>query len=174
MTSIYDRLDRKPFGSHYRYFETTIARSVEDVWPHALNIGSWMTDHRLVPLAGEPGKVGYFEQVFAGGVGKDVPPPHHHFYGIAEVVPLKYIALEVFPEVGGSYGDPQQWIGFDGILLIDVGGSTKVVVLLLVVNPEKPEDKAPQSHETDAREDATAIQLNRYFDNLKRLAEATP
>ncbi|HEV8333106.1 MAG TPA: hypothetical protein VGQ22_16895 [Steroidobacteraceae bacterium] len=173
MSAAYEKLDQKPFGSHYRYFETTIARPVEKVWPHALNIGSWMTDHRMEPLSGERGTAGFCERVYAAGIAPETTLAHHHYYGIAAVVPYKYIALEVFPEVGGSYGDPREWIGFDGIVLVDLGGSTKVIVLLLIVDTKKPDRQPAPEHGVDSTEDATGVQLARYFANLKRLAAET-
>jgi hypothetical protein len=164
----FTRLDQKPFESHYRYFETTIDHAVEKVWPHALNIAGWMTDHRIVTLAGEPGKVGHFERVFARGIGPQVPEPHHHLYGMAALVPLKYIALEVFPERGGSYGNTREWAGFDGILLVDLGDKTKVIVLLMVVTRGKVEEtKTLEEQRQD--DEATRAQLESYFKNLKRL-----
>ena len=163
----YERLEQKPFESHYRYFETVVAQPVERVWPHALNIGGWMGDHRLEPLDGRPGEVGFFEKVIPHGLGAEFALPHHHLYGIADVVPYKQISLEVFAEKGGSYGIEREWIGFDTILLVDLGSSTKVIVLLLVVHLGQRPDASPSLAERQHAEDvATRAQLERYFNNL--------
>src|SRR5688572_20156382 len=130
MAAGYERLDQKPYDSHYLYDEVTLDHPVEMVWSHALKIGSWMSAHGLEAVAGEPGKVGHFERVFPHGLGPEVGLPHHHVYGIAHVIPHKYIALEVLPEKGGSYGNPRQWMSFDGILLVELGERTKLIFLL--------------------------------------------
>jgi uncharacterized protein YndB with AHSA1/START domain len=158
-------LDDKPYESHYVYLETVIDHPVEKVWPHAVNIGSWMTDHRLETLAGEAGEVGHFERVYLRGLGEEVPTPHYHLYGTAAVVPNKCIVLEVFPEQGGSYGKTREWMMFDSILLVDLGSRTKMIFLMIDVNMGRAEQKEQHQDEL-ARE-----RLNRYFDNLKQLVQ---
>jgi hypothetical protein len=168
MADVYSNLGQKPYDSHYLYFETTIDSPVEKVWPHALNIGSWMSAHGLETLAGEPGKVGHFEKVCPRDLGSDAGLPHYHLYGIAHIVPFKYIALEVLPEMGGSYGNSRQWMSFDGILLVDLGGATKVIFLVVDVHMGE-RDEVYYERTRDELEEAGRHLIGPYFENLRSL-----
>jgi hypothetical protein len=130
----YRTLDEKPYESIYLYVDAIIDHPIERVWPHALNIGSWMNKNRLVTLAGESGKVGHFQRVHPQGLADDVPQPRYHLYGVAEIIPMKLIALEVIPEKGGSYGKTRPKMCVDSITLSDLGGRTKIAYLLVEVN----------------------------------------
>lgn len=167
MTDEYRSLADRPYGSLYLYVETIIDHPVEKVWPNALDIGSWMSAHRLETLAGEPCKIGHFERVYPGGLGADVPLPHHHLYGIVAIIPHKLIALEVFPERGGSYGVTKPWMSFDNILLTDLGDRTKVVFLMVDAHlgAHDEEYHRRRQREVEGGRDL----LNGYFENLRRL-----
>jgi hypothetical protein len=165
----YEHMGQKPYESHYLYVETTIDHPVKDVWPHALNIGSWMTAHRLETITGESGRVGHLERVFPSSLGDDVKLPHYHLYGVANIIPFKYIGLEVFPEAGGSYGDARDWMSFDGILFVDLGGSTKVLFLMVDVQIGKRDD-TERKRRQDEIDEAQGL-LARYFENLRELVK---
>jgi hypothetical protein len=168
----YRTLAQKPYRSDYFYVETVIDQRIERVWQQALRIGDWMTDHRLETIAGKAGEIGHFERVYSCGITPEVPKPHYHLYGIAEIIPLKCIALEVFPERGGSYGDAKQWTAFDSILFSDLDGRTRVAFLQVHVSTEGNTDRADDAHADERREQQEATgreRLHRYFENLKRL-----
>jgi hypothetical protein len=168
----YQRFDEKPYESKYFIIDTVIDHPPEAVWPHASNIGSWMSDHRLVTLEGEPGSVGHFERVYAD-VGDDVPEPRSHVYGVAQLVPPTYIGLEVFSEKGGSYGDPREFLSFDTILLTDIGGKTKLTFLVLEVRPGEQPPISEQTREIEETFRASyEDRARRYFENLSRVVEA--
>jgi hypothetical protein len=168
VTQVYGALEDKPYESHYLYVDTIIDHPVEKVWPHALDIGRWMTAHRLETLSGEKCRVGHFERVFPRSIGQDVPLPHYHLYGIAKIIPLKYIALEVMPENGGSYGVKKEWMSFDGILFSDIGDRTHVVFLMVDAALGNIDAEYSQRRAKEV-EDARAM-INGYFENLKQLA----
>jgi len=162
-------LNHRPYESVYVHRETTIDHPVERVWPHALNIGGWMSAHQLETLAGDAGKVGHFERVLPRGLGDDVPRPHYHLYGIAEIVPNKLIALEVLPEQGGSYGNTREWMSFDTILLTELGDSrTKITFVMIDVHMGKGEPEFHQKRQQELEEVAGRL-LAGYFENLKQL-----
>ena len=165
----YESLDQKPYGSLYLYVDTIIDHPVEKVWPHALDIGGWMSAHQLETLAGEPASVGYFERVSPRGLGPEVPRPHYHLYGIAKIIPLKLIVLEVFPEKGGSYGHTREWVSFDSILLTDLGQRTQVVFHMvdIHVGQDDPDFHARRKREVEAGQTL----IEEYFENLNRLVE---
>lgn len=173
-TERFRSLDQKPFESHYFYVETVIDHPVAKVWPQALRIESWMTDHRLETLSGTPGKVGHFERVYMREIAPTIPAPHYHLYGISEVIPLKCIALEVFPEKGGSYGNTREWMAFDSLLFTDIIDRTRVAFLQVHVNMggEQKEDAAARQQRM--KDEAVGRdRLERYFGNLKRLVALT-
>lgn len=166
----YKRLDEKPYESQYLCVETIIEYPVEKVWPHALQIGKWMTDHRLETLAGEAGKVGHFERVFMRGIGAEVPEPHYHLYGIAEIIPFKLIAMEVFPEIGGSYGKKREWVMFDSILFVDLGGRTHITFLLVDMQVGRGAGRHRKKMDDEEQErEVIRDRLGRFFDNLRQL-----
>jgi hypothetical protein len=170
--AMYQRFDEKPYESKYFILDTVIDHPPEVVWPHASNIGSWMSDHRLVTLEGEPGRVGHFERVYAD-VGDEVPEPRSHVYGIAQLVPPTYIGLEVFSEKGGSFGDPREYISFDTILLTDIGGKTKLTFLVIDVRPGEQQPISEEARETEeALRAPMEDRARRYFDNLNRVVDA--
>jgi hypothetical protein len=162
-----ESLDHKPYESLYLHTETIIDHPVQKVWPHALNIGGWMSAHRLETVAGEPGKVGHFERVFPRDLTDDVPLPRYHLYGIAEIIPFKLIALEVLPEEGGSYGITRQWMSFDSILLTDMGARTNLTFLMVDAHMGKG-DETFHARRRSELETARGL-LDKYFENLKRL-----
>ncbi len=161
-------LEHKPYESIYVWRETLIESPAEQVWPHALNIRGWMSAHRLETLTGEAGKVGHFEQVWPRNLGKDTPHPHYHLYGVAEVIPYRYIALEVMPEEGGSYGNSREWMSFDGIFINECGGKTRVTFLMIDAHLGKGDKDfhARRKQELDTFMDEFMTQ---FFENLKRL-----
>jgi hypothetical protein len=167
MPDLRESLDHRPYESIYMLAETVIDHPVEKVWPHALDIGGWMSAHRLETRNGEPGKVGHFERVYPRDLGDDVPLPRYHLYGVAEIIPLKLIALEVLPEQGGSYGNAREWMSFDSILLNDLGGRTRLTFMLVDVHMGKGE-KDFHARRKSELEGARAL-LEQYFENLKQL-----
>lgn len=167
----YERLDQKPYDSFYLHLETVIDHPVAKIWPHALNIGSWMSDHRLVTLDGQSGKVGHFERVFPRGLPADLPLPHSHLYGISRIIPHRYIAMEVFPERNGSYGNKRQWVSFDGILFSDLGNRTRITFLLIDAHIGHG-DAEYRKHKEEEIEVARE-RIGRFFENLRRLVDAS-
>jgi hypothetical protein len=168
---VYQVLNDKPYESLYFYLETTIDHPVEKVWPHALNIGSWMSDHRLETIAGEAGKVGHFERVFPRKLATDVPQPHYHLYGVAEIIPRKLIVLEVFNETGGSYGKTREKTSFDAIHLTDIDGNrTQVGFLMIDMNLGKG-DKNFCARRKGEMEGIVRPMIERYFENLRQLVD---
>jgi hypothetical protein len=165
----YRSMDDRPYDSFHLLVETTLAHPVSKVWPHALNIRGWMSAHRLETIAGAPGEVGHLERVYPHGLGSEVPQPHYHLYGVAEIIPQKLIMLEVFPEKGGSYGKTREKLSFDAILLTDLGSATKVAFLMVDVHlgPGSAQYTAQRRDELEG----VRSMLDRYFENLARLVE---
>jgi hypothetical protein len=169
VTDGYRSLVEKPYESVYLHADTIIDHPVEKVWPQVLNIGGWMSAHGLETVAGEPGKVGHFEKVVPRQLGPDVPLPHYHLYGVAEIIPYKLVVLEVLPEKGGSYGKTRQTMSFDSILLTDLGDKTALVFLMIDVHAGRGEADFLARRKRELKE-ARGL-LEQYFENLQRLVE---
>lgn len=170
MSDGYTKLADKPFDSHYMIEEIDIDRPVEHVWPFALNIGGWMNAHGLETVDGRPNKVGHFERVYPKNVSPETPQPHHHVYGVAHVIPNKYVALEVMPEKGGSYGITREYVSFDGILLNDLDGArTRVTFLYIDMHHGKGSAEEYAKKEADIQRARGLLQS--YLVQLKQQAE---
>jgi hypothetical protein len=162
-----ESLDDRPYESIYMHAETVIDHPVQRVWPHALNIGGWMSAHRLETVSGRAGSVGHFERVYPRDLADDVPLPRYHLYGVAQIIPLKLIALEVLPEQGGSYGNAREWMSFDSILLTDLGDRTHLTFLLVDAHMGRGD---PDFHTRRKQElEGARGLLEKYFENLKRM-----
>jgi len=90
-------------------------------------------------------------------------------YGIAYVIPLKLIVLEVFPEKGGSYGKTKPKLSFDSVLLADLGGKTLVGFHMVDVHLEKGDAGFHARRDEELK--AVRGMLEAYFGNLRRLVE---
>lgn len=170
MPTPYRRLDDKPYQSHYLLAECVLDFPVAQVWPHALRIGDWMSAHELRTLDGTPGTVGHFERVYPKDLGPEVGEPRYHLYGIAHLIPHKYIALEVLCEAGGSYGKPREWMSFDGILFTDMGASTQLTFLLIDAHMGQASAEAYAARAAEL--ESARPMLEDYFENLRLLIEA--
>lgn len=168
----YRTLDEKPYVSEYFCHETVFDCLVAELWPHVLNIGGWMSAHMLETVDGRSGEVGHFERVLPRNLGPDSPGPHYHLYGIAEIVPQKLVALEVFPEAGGSYGNTANKTSFDTILLTDLGGRTQLKFLMIDVLLDPAPGQALHTEDKAERHVRLAKVLDGYFDNLRSLVTA--
>lgn len=166
----YKKLSDKPYHSEYLIHDTRLNHPVAVVWPHVVNIGGWMSAHRLETIDGAAGQVGHFERVYPRNLAATSPAPHYHLYGVAALVPLKMVALEVFPEAGGSYGNPANKTSFDSIILTDLGDQTHLTFHMVDVLLDRPASGAKLHSETpEARLVRLRGVLDGYFDNLRNL-----
>jgi hypothetical protein len=165
----YTSLGAKPYDSFYLYLETTLNHPISRVWPHVLNIGGWMSAHPLETIDGKAGEVGYFQRVYPAAATSG-PAPNYHLYGISEIVPLKHVVLDVFPENGGSYGNDRPRMSFNTISTTEIDGRTVVGYQMIDVHLGRGGDEfcARRTREMQGVREL----LLKYFDNLKQLVEA--
>jgi hypothetical protein len=171
MNAPYRTLNDKAYRSEYLHHDTVIDCPVAELWPHVLNIGGWMSAHRLETLDGKPGEVGYFERVYPRHLSAETPEPRYHLYGIAEVVPFKCVALEVFPESGGSYGSSVNKTSFDVISLTDLGGRTHLTFLMVDVLLTPRAGEVLHGEDKASRSARLRSVLDAYFNNLRALVD---
>ena len=116
-------------GDFLMSHEFTIDQPAEDIWPHMLNLAGWMPTHKLVTVAGTPGKVGELVKVY--GADSDVAS----FYLEAiKFVPCRNLILKMMPlsgdEVGLIESDADMYgdlLGYENFTLVKVGDSTKLL-----------------------------------------------
>ena len=170
-----DKFENKSYHSNYGYTETFIDHPVEKVWPHVLDIAKWMDAHDLETVSGEPGKFGHLVKVMPHGIGDETPLPHYHLYALAKIIPLKLIALEVFPEKNGSYGGHDKKTSIDTILLSDIGGNrTKVAFYLADVNWKENPKNVTDPVDRDAGMQSYMDKLfEKFWVNLKDNVEGS-
>jgi hypothetical protein len=165
---VFRSLDEKPYDSFYLYTETMIDHPVARVWPHILDIGSWMSAHRLETIAGERGRVGHFERVYPQSASNG-PAPRYHLYGVAEVIPEQLIVLEVFPEKGGSYGNARERVSFNTISLVSLGDRTRVGYQMIDVHLGQGGDEFRSRRKLEL--EGVRELLRGYFENLRQHVE---
>jgi hypothetical protein len=161
----YLSLEEKPYESHYLLVEALVGYPIEKVWPQALQIGKWMSGYRMETIHGRAGEIGHFEKVYSNAAAPGCPTPHHHYYGVAEIIPYKCIVLEVIPERGGSYGINRPRMSFDNIMFADLKERTNVQFLHIDVLM----GHATQDKDLERRRGLLARRLEGYFENLRRL-----
>jgi uncharacterized protein YndB with AHSA1/START domain len=164
----YKSLNDKPYESFHLYVERRFNHPIERVWAQSLQIGSWMSAHRLETIDGRPGHEGHFERVYPRNLGSEVPLPHYHLYGIAHIIPLKLIVLEVFPEKNGSYGKTQAKLSFDSLFFNDLGGTKTSVGFHMVDVHLVKGDEAFRSRRLAELVGVREL-LESYYDNLEKL-----
>lgn len=105
--------------------ETLIDECIENVWPQALDVKSWMNLADLQTVSGVSNNEAELVKVANRKFDESAPLPHHHFYRVISVVPMKQVVLSVFPEIEGSYGFERMNF-FDIVTVYENDGSTIV------------------------------------------------
>ena len=109
-----------------------IDRSVQEVWPHFVDIRKWMTDFEFDTIEGEATREGEVFKVTRInnfdklGLSPSVENPFH-FCKIIRLDSLQQFVVKVFPsKVGGYGGTDNSWCIFDTFSAIDVDGKTHI------------------------------------------------
>jgi hypothetical protein len=179
VTDVYTEFDQKPFTADYTYTEQIVDHPVAEVWEHALDIPAWMSaNHEWEPIAGEPGKVGYFWRISPREhyvpADDPLPEPRYHVIGISKVIPHKLIVVELWPEKGGSYGNrfmPEDDAGFGALIFTDLGDKTCITALNIHTAHREPDQPHP---DTSISDEEKAGPFAGHFDNLRKLVDGVP
>src|ERR1700733_8566234 len=77
--------------------EILIDRAADEVWKHYLDLGSWVTTHRVEQLSGALDEVGGVKRISPKGFEDpkalqdlgvpSLAPPHYHYCKLMKVVP---------------------------------------------------------------------------------------
>jgi len=99
--------DERPFVRNgHLELEVFIDRSVDKVWKRFIDMGSWVTSHRIEQIHGEPGAVGSIIRAsFNRASELAMPLPHHHYCKIIKLSWEQQYLFKTYSESsGGSYG----------------------------------------------------------------------
>lgn len=117
--------------------EIVIDAPVANVWQQFLDIGSWVTSHKIEEVGdvrrtlGAVTRVSPREDVVKNieADGPAVPLPHHHYCKIIKFVPEQQYVLKTYAEKGGSYG-LEDFIAFDDTRFVAADGKTNMTFTL--------------------------------------------
>jgi hypothetical protein len=154
--------------------EVVIDRPVGEVWEQFLDIGSWVTSHRIEEIT-EPRRVlGAITRVspseeamraVTSGTGEGLPPAHHHYCKIIKLVPEEQYVLKTYSEEGGSYG--MDIVAYDDARFFPENGKTCAVFNLFAEFRGDVVAKDPGAISLEGSRQGMIANL----ENLKRIVE---
>lgn len=164
-------------GSGLYEIELVIDAPVSKVWDQFVDIGSWVTSHRIEEVGdlrrtlGAVTRVSPREEVVDElGVGDSaIPLPHHHYCRIIKFVPERQYVLKTYAERGGSYGF-EEFLAFDDSRFYAVDGATRATFTLYA--HMKGEFVASDPAGMDRSMQTSRAGMVSNLENLKRIAEA--
>jgi len=114
--------------------EIVIDAPVAKVWHQFLDIGSWVTSHKIEEVGDLRRTLGALTRVspredVVKNIAALVPLPHHHYCKIIKFVPEQQYVLKTHAEKGGSYG-MDDFIAFDDTRFHAVDGKTSMTFTL--------------------------------------------
>ena len=151
--------------------ETIVEHTVAEVWSHAVNIKSWMNAYQSETVSGEPTHVGEVVKLTNLNAGDKTPEPHHHFYRVLNVIPMKQVAIKAFGAEGGSYGLKQN-NSYDTISVYERGDSTLVSFdMIAELIPGEIMSDSELLEMGRAMSEGVGKNSEVFWDNLKLLVE---
>lgn len=157
--------DLSVYNGHLE-LDILIDRPVHDVWVQFLDLGSWITSHRVEPVSGVPGTLGSITRVaFKKAKELGMPPAHHHYCKVIKVVPDVQYVMKTYSEQGGSYG--MQMLGYDDTRFEAKSGQTKLTFNLFAEVRADFVAKDPNAMNLETSREGMLGNLN----NLKRILE---
>jgi hypothetical protein len=144
--------------------EITIDRPVNDVWPHILDLGSWMSHLHFQTIKGERGNEGEVRRVTLEGT----TPYHPYFITTVRVIQFERYVLKITSEDGPAY------FGFADFSLAPVGRKVHLTYSLYVELkvPDQSEEQARKS--CNEQHESTERDVSANNRNLQILVESEP
>jgi len=147
--------------------ETVLDASVEEVWPYALDIKTWMNGHDLETVAGTPNTVGEIVKITPRNTPPSAPREHYAFYQVTKIIPRKQIVIKVYSAPGGTLG--KEVLEYDAITLFDEQGRTRVVFDMNGESIGPHIDASELEKEEKAEDEEVYGLLEAYWKNLAAL-----
>jgi hypothetical protein len=146
--------------------EVFIDRPIGQVWKQFLDLGSWITSHRIEEISAAKRTLGAITRVsYTRAKELGQPLPHYHYCKIIKLVPEQRYVLKAYSEKGGSYG--MQYTGFDDARFVAKDGGT---LLTFSFYDEFRVEGIDVAKSMDASDEGMRKDLN----NLKRIVEGQP
>src|SRR4051812_21858812 len=156
---IHDFDEDSAVGRGLSEIELVIDAPLADVWGQFLDIGSWVTSHKIEEVGelrrtlGAVTRVSPKEETVEdlGADGPAIPLPHYHYCRIIKFLPEQQYVLKTYAETGGSYG-LEEFLAFDDSRFYAVDGKTTATFTLyahmkgaLVANDADAMDRSMQT-----------------------------
>ena len=156
------------------HHQITINQPARLVWPHLVNLGSWMYEFEMAHVSGEPGKEGQVMRLYEG---------QDFMMQITKIVPNQLLTLVNLPS---TFNDEYS-TGIGVTTLFEINGKTVVSLTMdrryTYIEPKSSVDNDATSAPVDnpmraLRESAAFIENtramweDRFLARLKQLAEA--
>jgi hypothetical protein len=171
-------LDEDPAVANGVYeIEIVIDAPVAHVWEQFLDVGSWVTSHRIEEVGdlrrtlGAITRVSPREDVVKNveAQGPAIPLPHHHYCKIIKFVPEEQYSLKTYAEKGGSYG-LEEFLAFDDSRFVAIDGKTKLTFTLF---SHVKGDLVAHDSETMTRSmDGSRAGMVANLENLQRIVQS--
>ena len=160
--------------------EIVIDRPVSEVWNQFVNVGSWVTSHKIEEVGDVRRTLGAITRVspsdaalenVQGSDGPVIPPPHYHYCKVIEFVPEQRYVLKTYAEKGGSYG-MEGFSAFDDSRFYPLdGGRTRATFTLY---SHMKGDLIARDPEAFARSmEGSEAGMVGNLENLKRIVESS-
>ena len=141
------------------HYEVLINRPAEEVWPHLLDLGSWMYDFEMALEDGEPQAEGALYRLYSG---------EDFFYLIVKIIPGRMIVGVNLP----SNMEGEESVGIAMFTLAEVGGKTLVTNFMSRQYDWPVEEPSPIKQRRES-EDFKAFNSDMWGRFLGRLKEVT-
>ena len=142
--------------------EITIDRPVAEVWPHFLDMGSWMSGIRFQHIRGRDGEEGEVRRVTEGGGS----PYGSYFITTVRVTPLERYVVRVASEGGGDY------FGFAAFSFSAAGNKTHLIYDIYLELRQQGQTAARVRQSCEEQHAITRQEVSRNNQNLKSLVES--
>jgi uncharacterized protein YndB with AHSA1/START domain len=164
-------------GSGLYEIELVINAPVSKVWEQFLDIGSWVTSHKIEEVGELRREVGAVTRVSPsqkavdelGSEGAAIPLPHHHYCRIIDLVPEQQYVLKTYAEQGGSYG-LEEFLAFDVSRFYAIDGGTRATFTLFAHMKGEFVTSDPGAMDLCMRTSRAGMVGN--LENLKRIVES--
>lgn len=160
-----ETLTAEPSPDSYNYvssYRVGIDAPAADVWPHLIDLGSWMYDFDMAPEKGDPGAVGQVLRLYPG---------QDFFVQIVSMTPNQNLVVANLP---ATFRDEFS----TGIAVMDLVETGEKTTLSLTMSRrytwqgEKGENPLRAMRSSEQFQQGSKATWTRFLDRLKSLAEA--
>lgn len=155
----------EPDGSSYYFvshYSIAVAATAGEVWPHLVDVGSWMYELDLSLVSGSPGQAGEVRRLYAG---------QDFFTEVTKAIPGELLVLANLP----SSFNGETSTGVVVISLNECNGTTTIELTMsrrYSWESEEPNPHRSMRESPEFRERTRAMWTERFLPKLRSLAES--